>query len=358
MRHSVVVAAALAACLLAVAPARAQNPSPTNISGSIIGTSADPMDGRLGLAANQPGCGSAPCGWINADTFSQPIFEYGTGMSGNVDPVYLTLHYSSLPKVWIPDNTLDGEWRQNEVDSGLNPDWAAVFINDTGDGPDYCELWGVHPNETTGAVEAWHGGCMDDYGRGSPLQAFPGTDGVQASNLPTVGTMITVAEWQAWQASGEVPQHPAGFLAPYSCSTWRAPANRTDNASLSRDWETHGDCIELGTKYFLPEDWEPPTDCSVHPPTYAEFGCIQSSFVRLLIAMAKDPDAGLIAVDQSGGDLVTFRIENPARTWGPWAPHWYSVDPYDFHTYGAEDWNTLLLREFPFDETTVVPPGA
>jgi hypothetical protein len=296
----------------------------------------DPMEGRLALTVQRHStCGTDdwgwPCGWINSDQFAPVVFE---GWSDPVGPVYQAGTDNVLPsmdKVMVPAYTYQGGWREAENQGGRDPDWGAVFINNSGDGPNYCETWGTQPNWNQGRNEAWWGGCMD-YNTNGPLKAFPQPNGVhlgvQASGLPFIGTILTAKEWKAWQDHGAVPNHPLGVVVPYSCSTWRKPANRTDGASWWRHWWENDECIELGTIYKLAADYNPGYQ-------------VWSSFTRLMIEMAKK--GGLIPTDQTGGCCLVVRTENWQRYYAPWTNYdWQPQDPYGFN------WDDRQMRQFPW----------
>jgi hypothetical protein len=295
---------------------------------------ADLMEGRMALTAERHSqCAASdwgyPCGWSNVETFAPVLFE---GWSDPVAPVYRAGTDEILPsmeKVMVPAYTFQGNWRESEAEAGKGfVDWEAIFINHSGDGPNYCETWGTQPNWNAGRTEAWHGGCMN-YNPDKGLKAFPYPLGSQASGLPFVGTIITQRDWEGWIKSGAVPNHPVGMVVPYSCSTWRAPANRTDGESWWRTPENNDECIELGTRYKLAQSWN---------PNYT----IWSPFTRLLIAMAKKK--GVIAVDQNHC-CVVVRVENWQRYYAPWTNwDWKPQDPYHF------GWDDRLMRQFPLKE--------
>lgn len=289
----------------------------------------DPMEGRLAAQVERTSqCASwdwgYPCAWVNVEAYA-PVF-YPMWSYGSWGP--LTVHnpetgevVQNMTNVAIPDYAAQGPWRTTEDPN--RSDLAAVFIDYTKDPARLCEAWVFDWRWWTGPT-AYHGGCMD-YDPSAGTRAFPWPMGSQASGLRYIDGVVTVGEWKAWLDRGEVPNHELQMAVPLACRSFRPPANRSDGGNWAEP--DNSDCIQYGTLYKLPADYEP----AYH---------VWSPFVRLAIEMAKQH--GIRVSDQTGYSVIT-RVENPGRPYAPWG----EGDPYGF------GWDDRLMRQFPYQALEV-----
>lgn len=305
---------------------------------------ADPMDGRLAAqVARTSQCssgdwGATPgCAWVNIEAYAPVMFrEWSYGSWGP-----LTVHnpetgdvVQNMTDVAIPDYAAQGPWRSTENPNAA--DLAAVFMDYTSATPRVCEVWNFEWPWWMGPT-ARHGGCMD-YNAEAGTQAFPWPMGSQASGLRYIDGVVTVKEWKAWLADGTIPNHELQVAVPLACRSFRAPANRSDGNNWAEP--DNSDCIQYGTLYKLPADYE--------APYY-----IWSPFVRLAVAIAKEH--GIRVSDQTGYSVVA-RVENPGRPYANeetdgWNSTDGTADPYAF------GWDDRLMRQMPWGDLEVSNGG-
>jgi hypothetical protein len=240
--------------------------------------------------------------WTNTDSYTPVIYEIPTTspclwtftVTPASAPLQARFNSVLVPCFFLPSQGVDGE---------------AVVLDATNNKT--TEFFQARWDNALGWLATWGGSDVNANFVQSPFGAAYGRAwarpngvpyGTQASGIAFVPGVIRVSELQA----GVIP-HAVQISARWSCSTWKAPATRTDTLAGNNPATR---CLQYGQLFKLPQN----VNISGLPP-----------FPRMIAQAAKT--YGIVVTDQTLG-TVTFRAENWKRKVGAPPPSWGTTDPY------------------------------